>query len=78
MEQMSANRAKCLIKFPLCGDPGDEFLLDVALDIQGKGNSYSESKLRAISSAGRASALHAEGQRFDPAIVHSLYSPEAS
>ena len=25
-----------------------------------------------ISSAGRASALHAEGQRFDPAMLHHL------
>ncbi len=28
-----------------------------------------------ISSAGRAPALHAGGQRFDPAILHHCFSP---
>ena len=30
-------------------------------------------KRRGISSAGRAPALHAGGQRFDPAILHHFY-----
>ena len=30
--------------------------------------------LRRISSAGRASALQAEGRRFDPVILHHLYA----